>query len=191
MTHYTLGESLGQGAFGVVYACAKKGTKDYDFAVKMVDKVETPVAEIKKEADMLKLLECDQVVKFHAVYFEKCFVCIVMDRYNGGDLIEGMQLHWKNKGKIPPRSVVHVVKQAIAAIAHLHSHMYVHRDVKGDNYLTDRKDIIDPECRLLMSDFGTCVKTSKSERLRSSCGTKIYWPPEFYDKDYSFKVDIW
>merc|ERR1719181_702246 len=59
MTHYTLGEALGQGAFGVVYACAKKGTKDFNLAVKMVDKVETPVAEIKKEAEMLKTLECD------------------------------------------------------------------------------------------------------------------------------------
>ena len=36
-----------------------------------------------------------EVVKFHAVYYEKCFVCIVMDKYGGGDFIEGMQAHWQ------------------------------------------------------------------------------------------------
>eukprot|EP00929_Paragymnodinium_shiwhaense_P111612 TRINITY_DN7992_c0_g1_i5.p1 TRINITY_DN7992_c0_g1~~TRINITY_DN7992_c0_g1_i5.p1 ORF type:complete len:776 (-),score=223.67 TRINITY_DN7992_c0_g1_i5:112-2439(-) len=192
MSEYTLGDVLGQGAFGVVYACAEKGTKDFKYAVKMVDKVETPVAEIKKEAEMMKELEHPNVVKFYAVYYEKCFVCIVMDKYGGGDLIEGMQLHWKTKGKIPPYKVVHIVSGMAKAIDHMHSLQYVHRDVKGDNYLTDRKDITDQGCRVLMSDFGTAVKlTTPQQRLKSSCGTKIYWPPEFYAGNYSFKVDVW
>eukprot|EP00929_Paragymnodinium_shiwhaense_P009098 TRINITY_DN113140_c0_g1_i1.p1 TRINITY_DN113140_c0_g1~~TRINITY_DN113140_c0_g1_i1.p1 ORF type:complete len:765 (+),score=218.89 TRINITY_DN113140_c0_g1_i1:77-2371(+) len=189
---YTLGEVLGQGAFGVVYACKRKGDKDFTYAVKMVDKVDTPVAEIKKEAEMMKELEHACVVKYHNLYYEKCFVCIVMDAYKGGDLIECMQLHWKSKGKIPPYSVVHIVKQMAEGIAHIHSKMYVHRDIKGDNYLTDRTDITDTKCRVLLSDFGTAVKlASPTQRLKSSCGTKIYWPPEFYDGNYSFKVDCW
>eukprot|EP00929_Paragymnodinium_shiwhaense_P111609 TRINITY_DN7992_c0_g1_i2.p1 TRINITY_DN7992_c0_g1~~TRINITY_DN7992_c0_g1_i2.p1 ORF type:complete len:782 (-),score=239.19 TRINITY_DN7992_c0_g1_i2:130-2475(-) len=192
LAEYVLGDVLGQGAFGVVYSCAKKDTKDYKYAVKMVDKVETPVAEIKKEAAVMQELAHPNVVCFHAVYFEKCFVCIVMDKYGGGDLIEGMQLHWKTKGKIPIMNVMHIVRGMAASINHLHSKLYVHRDVKGDNYLTDMKDITDPKCRILMSDFGTAVKLkSPTERLRSSCGTKIYWPPEFYSMNYSFKVDTW
>jgi len=192
LNEYVLGDVLGQGAFGVVYACAKKGTKDFKFAVKMVDKVETPVAEIKKEAEMMGELAHPNVVKFYAVYYEKCFVCIVMDKYGGGDLIEGMQAHWQSKGKIPPLNVVHVARQATLAIDHLHRKGYVHRDIKGDNYLTDRKDITDPNCRLLMSDFGTAMKLKKaSERVKGACGTKIYWPPEFYTNNYGQKVDIW
>eukprot|EP00929_Paragymnodinium_shiwhaense_P091909 TRINITY_DN517_c0_g2_i1.p1 TRINITY_DN517_c0_g2~~TRINITY_DN517_c0_g2_i1.p1 ORF type:complete len:781 (+),score=265.18 TRINITY_DN517_c0_g2_i1:145-2487(+) len=192
LSEYVLGDVLGQGAFGVVYACAKKGTKDYVWAVKMVDKVETPVAEIKKEAQMMKELAHPNVVKFEAVYFEKCFVCIVMEKYGGGDLIEGMQLHWKSKGKIPPFKVVHIVRGMAAAIHHCHSNLYIHRDVKGDNYLTDRKDITDPGCRVLMSDFGTALKLkSPTDRCKNSCGTKVYWPPEFFSLNYSFKVDVW
>merc|ERR1712137_69878 len=54
------------------------------------------------------------------------------------------------------------------------------------------KDITDPECRVLMSDFGTCVKLKNDkERLKTSCSTKIYWPPEFYAANYSFPVDCW
>jgi serine/threonine protein kinase len=192
LSEYTLGEVLGQGAFGVVYACTKKGTKDFKYAVKMVDKVETPVAEIKKEADMIKDLEHPNVVKFWAVYYEKVFVCIVMDRYQGGDLIEGMQMHWKTKGKIKPTSVIHIARQMAVSIEHLHKNLVVHRDVKGDNYLTDRKDITDPGCKILMSDFGTAERLKQAtDRLKISCGTKIYWPLEFYQGNYGLKVDIW
>eukprot|EP00929_Paragymnodinium_shiwhaense_P086221 TRINITY_DN4674_c0_g1_i1.p1 TRINITY_DN4674_c0_g1~~TRINITY_DN4674_c0_g1_i1.p1 ORF type:complete len:769 (+),score=209.32 TRINITY_DN4674_c0_g1_i1:194-2500(+) len=189
---YVLGEVLGQGAFGVVHACAKKDTQDFCYAVKMVDKVETPLAEIKKEAEMMKDLAHGNVVKLHDVYFEKCFVCMVMDAYKGGDLIDCMQLHWKTKGKIQPLKVVHILKGMSTGIAHVHSKMYVHRDIKGDNFLTDRRDITDPGCKIFLSDFGTAVRlTSPTQRLRSSCGTKLYWPPEFFDGNYSFKVDVW
>mmetsp|Transcript_11839 Transcript_11839/g.31935 ORF Transcript_11839/g.31935 Transcript_11839/m.31935 type:complete len:782 (-) Transcript_11839:162-2507(-) len=192
LSEYKLGEGIGQGAFGVVYACAKKDSKDYDYAVKMVDKVETPVADIKKEAAMLKELEHPNVVKIYDVFYEKCFVCIVMARYNGGDLIECMQLHWKTKGKIPPYKVVHIARQMTLALDHLHSHLVVHRDIKGDNYLTDRKNICDPGCVVTLSDFGTAYKVkSENERLKMHCGTKIYWPPEFYSMSYGLKVDMW
>lgn len=188
---YTLGQVLGQGAFGVVYACAKNGTNQFSYAVKMVDKVETPVNDIKAEADMLKLLAHPNVVKFHNLYFEKFFVCIVMDRYEGGDLIEGMQAHWKHKGQIPCTKVIHVSRQMCAAIEHMHSKSVVHRDVKGDNYLMDRKDLLDRECKIIMSDFGTAYQLKAGERLSSAVGTKIYWPPEFYDRNYGLKVDMW
>eukprot|EP00927_Polykrikos_kofoidii_P053928 TRINITY_DN48444_c0_g1_i1.p1 TRINITY_DN48444_c0_g1~~TRINITY_DN48444_c0_g1_i1.p1 ORF type:complete len:797 (+),score=169.91 TRINITY_DN48444_c0_g1_i1:100-2490(+) len=192
LAEYTLGEVLGQGAFGVVYACTKKTDKTHKYAVKMVDKVETPVREIEREADMMEELVHDNVVKFHAVYFEKCFVCIVMDRYEGGDLIEGMQTYWKSKGKIPCLKVVHIVRGMTKAICHLHSKQFVHRDVKGDNYLTSIRDITNQNCKVFLSDFGTCVKLKHpNERLNFHCGTKIYWPPEFYASNYALKVDVW
>eukprot|EP00928_Gymnodinium_smaydae_P020352 TRINITY_DN17867_c0_g4_i1.p1 TRINITY_DN17867_c0_g4~~TRINITY_DN17867_c0_g4_i1.p1 ORF type:complete len:778 (-),score=158.85 TRINITY_DN17867_c0_g4_i1:186-2474(-) len=189
---YVLGDVIGQGAFGIVYACAAKGSQDFCYAVKMVDKVDSPLDDIKREAVMLKELEHPNVVKFHDMYYEKCFVCIVMDRYTGGDLIEGMQLHWKHRGKIPCNRVLHVVRQMAATIHHLHTKSVVHRDVKGDNFLTDRPDILDEQCKIIMSDFGTATTlNSPFERLKTSCGTKIYWAPEFFNLDYGLKVDIW
>lgn len=191
LTDYTLGDILGQGAYGIVYACTKVGETDFKYAVKMVDKVETPMTEIKKEVKMLETLTHENVVRIHQAYYEKFFVCIVMDRYHGGDLIEGMQLHWKTKGKIRAQHTVHLAKQMLMSIAHLHKHLVVHRDVKGDNYLTDRKDIVDPKCRVIMSDFGTALTIPADKRLNQSCGTRVYWSPEFYAMNYSFLVDEW
>merc|ERR1719230_2298292 len=188
---YTLGEELGQAAFGVVYACARRTHKDDKRAVKMVDKVETPVKEIKREAEILDKVIHPNIIRFHEVYYEKCFVCIVMDRYMGGDLIAGMQHHWESKGRIPCDQVKHIKRQCAVALEVLHSKGVVHRDVKGDNYLLDRVDILDPDCLVVLSDFGTAIKCKVAEHVRGFVGTRTYWSPEFYANDYGQKVDVW
>merc|ERR550514_1235715 len=82
LEEYSVGQTLGEGAFGVVSNCKKRSTGE-EFAVKMVDKVETPVEAIKKEAEMLQSMDHPNIVKFHGVYYERCFVCIVMDKFSG------------------------------------------------------------------------------------------------------------
>jgi serine/threonine protein kinase len=194
---YVLGEELGQGAFGVVYACTRRDPApgsdkgSLGRAVKMVDKVETPVKEIKREAEILDRVHHRNIIRFWEVYYEQCFVCIVMDRYEGGDLIKGMQHHWESKGRIPCLAVKHVEYQCCLAIAVLHEKGIVHRDVKGDNYLLDRIDILDPNVLVVLTDFGTAIKCKEGERVRGAVGTKTYWSPEFYANDYGQKVDVW
>ena len=51
---YSVGESIGEGAFGVVYACTHRST-GAQVAVKMVDKVETPSAVIRREAELMQV----------------------------------------------------------------------------------------------------------------------------------------
>lgn len=190
LDEYKLGKVLGEGAFGVVYFCTKKGSSQ-EFAVKMIDKVETPLEDIKREAAMLAKLRHNNVVMLHDVFYEKVFVCMVMDIYRGGDMIEGMQVHWSSKGMIPTDKLKNILKQMVAGIAFVHSQGVVHRDVKGDNYLMDRKNIVDPDCKIFLSDFGTVVSINAGQRLSEKVGTKVYWSPEFYALSYAFKVDIW
>ncbi|CAE8688724.1 unnamed protein product, partial [Polarella glacialis] len=83
-----------------------------EVAVKMVDKVETPVVAIRREAEVMKSLSHPNIVRFHAVFFERCFVCIVMDKYAGGDLVEGMQHHHEaKKEKLNGLDIVHISSQ--------------------------------------------------------------------------------
>lgn len=187
---YTLGRVLGQGAYGIVYACKKRGSGE-EYAVKMIDKVETPLNEIEHEAEMLRRLAHRTVVRLHAVFYEKTFVCMVMDSYAGGACIDGMQLYWEQHGMLPKPVVKSVSNQMIGSIAWLHQNNVVHRDVKGDNYLMDRPDIGDLECRIYLSDFGTVCELPEGDRLRSQCGTKTYWAPELFAGSYGLKVDVW
>lgn len=190
-SEYTLGQPLGQGAYAVVYACSKVGSDNMDYVVKMVDKVETKVDDIEQEAKMLQDMAHPNVVRFHNIYYEKFFVCIVMDRCKGGDLIEAMQAYWKFNGQIPCNKVVHVSRQMCEAVRHLHEKEVVHRDVKGDNFLMDRKDFTDSRCKIILADFGAAVKLEKHCRLVEPVGTKMYWAPEIWQGNYGFKVDVW
>jgi len=188
---YKLGEVIGQGAFGIVYLCHEREPPAKEYAVKMIDKVESPLDDIKREVEMLHRLAHPTVVRLVDVYFEKVFVCMVMDIFKGGDLIEGMQKHWEKKGMIPVDKVVHIFRRSVESIAWLHSKDVVHRDIKGDNFLMDYSDILNPQCKVYLSDFGTVCDCKPGERLKKSCGTKLYWSPEFYNHDYGVKVDIW
>mmetsp|Transcript_64066 Transcript_64066/g.206364 ORF Transcript_64066/g.206364 Transcript_64066/m.206364 type:complete len:756 (+) Transcript_64066:151-2418(+) len=189
---YTLGKVLGQGAFGIVYQC-KSRTDNGVFAVKMIDKVETPQADIELEAELLRKYAGPRIVKLRELFLEKAFVCMVMDFHEGGDMIEGMQAHWKNKGALPLLVISNVSRQMVESIAWLHKFKVVHRDVKGDNYLMSTRDIADPLCCIFLSDFGTVreVGEDPTKRLTSKCGTKTYWAPEFYSQNYSLPVDVW
>lgn len=190
LEEYSVGQTLGEGAFGVVYACTNRASGE-EVAVKMVDKVETPVEAIRKEAELQKSLQCPNIVKVHQIFYERCFVCIVMDKFNGGDLVEGLHLHLKEKGKIQGGDIIHVSTQMGNAIDHLHQRQIVHRDVKGDNYLMSVKNITDPNCKIALADFGTAMNVKPGERLNNEVGTRIFWSPEFCNKNYGLKVDIW
>jgi serine/threonine protein kinase len=190
LEEYTVGRTLGEGTFGVVLNCKKRSTGE-ELAVKIVDNVETPVEAIKKEAEMLQSMDHPNIVKFRGVYHERSFVCIVMDKYSGGDLTGGLLKHIEERGQISCFDVVHVAKQMGAGIQYLHNRHVIHRDVKGDNFLMDRKDMTDPQCTIVLTDFGTACSVQPDERLSSFVGTTNFWAPEFFDKNYGPKVDVW
>merc|ERR1719188_1818302 len=112
-----------------------------------------------------------------------------MEAYAGGDLIRGMMNHWSTAGMIPTTAVRAITKQMWESTAYMHSKSCVHRDIKADNFLMENPDVKDPNNRLYLSDFGTVVEIKQGERLSESCGTKIYWSPEFYMARYGLKVD--
>lgn len=190
LAEYSVDQTLGEGAFGVVSSCRHRVT-GAEYAVKMADKVETPVDLIKKEAAILEGLDHPNIVKFHGVFYNGCFVCIVMDKYGGGDLVEGLQRHLDERGQIDCLHVVHVFRQMGASVEYLHKMGVIHRDVKGDNYLADRRDLTDCACKVALTDFGNACSVAPGERLSAAVGTKKFWPPELFDKNYGFKIDVW
>merc|ERR1719171_969892 len=157
----------------------------------MIDKVEQEVDDITRETEMIRTFSHRNVVKCLDVFFEKCFVCIVMDKFTGGDLVDGLQAHLGSKGKIPDPDLIHIVSQMCSALDHLYGKNVVHRDVKGDNFLMDRPEITDPGCHVALTDFGTAVYTKEGEKLSEHTGTRAFWSPEMCDQAYGFKVDVW
>jgi len=186
---FDVGDIIGEGSFGVVYAC-QPHDRDTRCAVKLIDKVEAPMDTIMEEVNLMRKLDHPNVIKCYDVFHEKCFVCIVMDRLQD-DLVTGMQMHWQDLGTIPVPATSRIAAQMSTSTHYIHSQNIIHRDIKGDNYLIDRVDITDPDLRVVLIDFGTALYAEPGQRLSKPCGTKLYWSPEFYGRDYSFKVDVW
>jgi serine/threonine protein kinase len=181
---------LGQGAFSTVWRCTHRKEGKVR-AIKRIDTKDVIPREIAHEIALMRLLRHDNVVRCYDVFLEAQFVNIVVDMFTGGDLIDGLNAHVQAWGRIPDAQLAHISRQMVAAVAHVHSLLIVHRDIKGENFLSDRPDIGDPDCRVALADFGTAVRVEEGKRLEVKVGTPAFWAPEVWREDYDFLVDIW
>lgn len=189
---YAVGETLGEGSCGLVYACTKRATCE-EFAVKMIRHNKISIEAIRAELDMVQTLDHKNIMKVYGLFYVGPSVCIVMDKYAGGNLYEALEQHTQKTGRLPAcLDLVHVARQMGLSIQYLHAHSIVHLDVKGENFVMAYPDIIDERCHVVLTDFGAAARTVPGERLvGSTMGTKEYWAPELVSGDFSFKVDVW
>merc|ERR1719203_1332496 len=77
--------------------------------------------------------------------------------------------------------------QMLLAINYLHSHNVVHRDLKLENFLYEKKD----SDFLKLIDFGFSKIWEKNTKMELSCGTLSYVAPEVLGKSYTSQCDLW
>lgn len=160
-------------------------------ALKKIDTTELSPREIAVEIALMKLLRHENVVKCYEVFLEAQFVSIVIDIFAGGDLIDGLNVHRRMKGRVHDAQLAQIVRQMVAAVVHVHSLRIVHRDIKGENFLSDRHDIGDPDCCVALADFGTAIRIKPGDQLHNRVGTPAFWAPEVWTGYYDFLVDVW
>lgn len=188
---YDVESMLGAGAFSTVWRCRHRNTGQVR-AVKKIDASELSPRDIAHEIALMKLLRHPNVVRCYDVFLEAQYVNIVVDMFLGGDLIDGLNTHRRYRGRIPNGQLAHLARQMVSSIVHVHSLCIVHRDIKGENFVSDRQDIGDPECVVALADFGTAVRLEPGAVLTEKVGTPAFWPPEVWKgSGYDFLVDVW
>eukprot|EP00747_Dinoflagellata_sp_TGD_P098803 gnl/TRDRNA2_/TRDRNA2_167556_c2_seq1.p1 gnl/TRDRNA2_/TRDRNA2_167556_c2~~gnl/TRDRNA2_/TRDRNA2_167556_c2_seq1.p1 ORF type:complete len:468 (-),score=86.50 gnl/TRDRNA2_/TRDRNA2_167556_c2_seq1:96-1499(-) len=190
METYDVQSVVGEGMSSIVCRCVHRATGKVR-AVKKIDTGQFSPRDIAQEIALMRLLRHDNVVKCYDVFLEANFVNIVVDMFAGGDLMDGLFNHRQAYGPIPDGQLAYITNQMVAAISHVHSLKIVHRDVKGENFLLDRRNIGDPNCRVALTDFGTAVRLEPGMRLHDQCGTASFWSPEMWSADYDWAVDVW
>jgi len=160
-------------------------------AVKRIDRKKTTASMIKTELYFLSDLQHECITACHDVFHDPTYVNVVLEVFEGGDLIDGLQKHWAQWGPLADSTLARVSEQMLIPVSYLHSLRIIHRDIKGENYLCDKPFTKDGECRIALADFGTAVQARQGELLTEQIGTPQFWSPEVWASEYAELVDVW
>jgi calcium-dependent protein kinase len=101
----------------------------------------------------------------------------------GGELFHRVT----EKKRFSEKDAAEAAYQMLLAVNYIHSHGIVHRDIKLENFLYEKKD----SNHLKLIDFGFSKIWEPNTKMALSCGTLAYVAPEVLDKSYTNKCDLW
>ena len=186
--NYIIKETLGKGAYGIVYKVQKKGTSDI-YVIKQISLeglTEKEKEEVKQEAFILSSIKSDFVVKYYDSFLDNDNINIVMEYCDGGDLNEFI-LEKKNIGTLLEEKLIWKLFLKITiGLADIHKMKILHRDLKTLNIFLKHG------LEVKIGDLGVAKVLSKNSFAQTVIGTPYYLSPEIcQEKPYNDKSDVW
>lgn len=201
---YRVCKSLGMGAFSQVWLATHTETKEF-YAIKTIPKgklLDDPRvrSSIEREVGVLKFIDHTNIVHLEATMETEHMMCIVLEYVEGGELFDFVQkmhqqLRTTENCKVDEKKVKKIFLQLLHAVKWLHEHNIVHRDLKLENILIQKKKDSDDEI-LKITDFGLArVVDPESPLLTTRCGSEEYAAPELIQQSKEGydgrKTDTW
>jgi serine/threonine protein kinase len=205
ISDFKITEMIGRGTYGKVYGALYHG---HEVAIKIQPRVRA--ATLKRESELMRGLDHENVVKYFGELEEKGQVCVVLELCQRGSLYHVLQ-----------DQVMHVgwdrffsfSKDLFSGLAFLHGHKphsILHRDIKSLNLvrhtnfvsllccrflsLTPFPKLITQDYRARLCDFGQSTE-QRVENLRTMHkmrGTPAWSPPEMIEsKTFTIAGDIY
>jgi len=178
---------LGSGYNGVVRMATAKGSQSgQKFAVKAFKL--SNVASDKREAlqtevEVFLVMDHPHITRLYDVFESDEYLHLIMECMEGGELFDRV-MEQKRFGE---RDAADAIWQMLLALNYIHSHGIVHRDIKLENFLYDRKG----SDHLKLIDFGFSKMWDPNIKMQLSCGTLSYVAPEVLAKNYTSQCDMW
>ena len=148
---YTLGKTLGEGAYGKVKLAVHRMTGE-KVAVKTFEKSKLTEAQAQKrvarEVRILKALIHPHIIRLYEVVEEPYRQLIMMEYSSGGDLCR----YVRDNRRLNESEASRLFVQIVDGLAYCHACGIVHRDVKLDNLL------LDAQRNIRIVDFGACPR---------------------------------
>ena len=137
-----------------------------------------------KEYENIKELNHINLLEYIAIWSEekKNRVVVITELLQGGNLRE----HRKYQKKLKIKLIKKWIKQILSALDYLHSHDYIHHDIKCQNILVDRVS-----GNLKLGDLLSSEKLGGREFFTKYIGTEEFMAPEVKEGKYTFKADIY
>lgn len=112
---YTLGKTLGSGAFGTVRLAVHKATKQTR-AVKVLKKSNQDINLLMREVEILSKLSHPNIMQIFEVFQDQSSFYIVSEYCKGGELFDILS----QKGSLSEKDTAHIMKQVLSAISYSH-----------------------------------------------------------------------
>ncbi|KAJ9522961.1 hypothetical protein QJQ45_023759 [Haematococcus lacustris] len=137
------------------------------------------------------------IVSLYAAWKDSKYVYLALEWVPGGNLFDLMV---KRGGKLPEQEAAPIALALFKSLAYLHSHNFIHRDVKLENIVLNEQN------QVKLCDFGLAIDQT-FEPANTRLGTFGYFAPEVLDcplkispfdykgdyrvRGYNCKVDCW
>ncbi|MEM8732836.1 MAG: protein kinase [Planctomycetota bacterium] len=168
---YRVESTLGKGGFGQVYLARDDELRRHvTIKIPHSHRISSPedVDAFLDEARTLAKLEHPNVVPVHDVGHTEDGTCFIVSRY-----IDGSDLYKKTKqSPLPLAQAIELIATIAEALHYVHSVGVIHRDIKPNNILLDKRDTA------YLADFGLALLEEDAARTSRIAGTPAYMSPE-------------
>ncbi|XP_004495505.1 uncharacterized protein [Cicer arietinum] len=187
---YKLLEEVGYGASATVFHAIYLPYNE-EVAVKSLDldRCNSNLDDIRKEAQIMSLIDHRNVVKSHCSFVVDRKLWVIMPFMAQGSCLHLMKAAYPDG--FEEDAIGSILKETLKALDYLHQHGHIHRDVKAGNILLDSNG------EVKLGDFGVSASmfdTGDRQRSRNTfVGTPCWMAPEVLQPGtgYNFKADIW
>eukprot|EP00405_Crypthecodinium_cohnii_P048674 CAMPEP_0206607904 /NCGR_PEP_ID=MMETSP0325_2-20121206/52555_1 /ASSEMBLY_ACC=CAM_ASM_000347 /TAXON_ID=2866 /ORGANISM="Crypthecodinium cohnii, Strain Seligo" /LENGTH=681 /DNA_ID=CAMNT_0054125261 /DNA_START=8 /DNA_END=2053 /DNA_ORIENTATION=- len=192
-------QKLGEGAFGVAHLVRDK-RQGFLRVLKTINKRQSqvPAGQLEKEIRNLKACDHPHIVRLFEYYEDYENIYLIMEHAQGGELHQVLEAEKRKGFNLPERWVAVVIKQCLAAVAHVHSQGIIHKDLKSENILLLHK--VDPQDsqtlpHAVIIDLGIADVFSARLGRRARCtvvaGTPTHMAPEVWRGNFGPVADVW
>ncbi|MCJ8739883.1 hypothetical protein PDJAM_G00052550 [Pangasius djambal] len=192
MEKYEKIKVVGRGAFGIVHLCRRRT----DGALVILKEI--PVEQMTRderlaaqnECQVLKLLNHPNIIEYYENFLEDKALMIAMEYAPGSTFPSGTLADYIQKrcnSLLDEDTILHFFVQILLALYHVHNKLILHRDLKTQNILLDKHQMI-----VKIGDFGISKILVSKSKAYTVVGTPCYISPELCEgKPYNQKSDIW
>eukprot|EP01061_Rhynchopus_euleeides_P003558 TRINITY_DN12828_c0_g3_i2.p1 TRINITY_DN12828_c0_g3~~TRINITY_DN12828_c0_g3_i2.p1 ORF type:complete len:663 (+),score=262.09 TRINITY_DN12828_c0_g3_i2:105-2093(+) len=186
LNEYRIITTIGQGSYGKVRLCVhNKSNQNYAIKFLSKDKLSKKIMsgnpnadgkegikKIREEIAIMKQLQHPNIIQIYGTMESDTEIMIVMEHLEG-------QIY---PSTYPAQPLpLRRLKRYIVGIAHglqfLHDKLIIHRDIKPDNILLDKKD------NVKLADFGVSAFAAEGEvglMVEGFAGSPFFMPPEYF-----------
>ncbi|XP_058962150.2 calcium/calmodulin-dependent protein kinase type II subunit alpha [Pocillopora verrucosa] len=185
---FEMKDFIAQGTFAKVFKCTERKTGEC-FAVKEFQTEEANFDRevINNEVDIWRTLQHRNIVSLYKRFYGNGHIWVVLELVNGKTLLDEIV----NKIVFSEEETRGMMEQLIESLKYLHRKRIVHRDIKADNILLEKKD---GKLVVKLTDFGLArLLPDDCDVIKCTAeGTPLYLAPETILADpIGPAVDIW